>query len=135
METYDRVIDDVFDVQLEIAQNVADHLGVVLAGSERELVETQPTDNLDAYQAYLRGRYWATRPHFTYENWERRMQAFEQAVNLDPDFALALAELARGHALVRFYRHDLTPERLEAADEAAARAAELAPGTHASTST
>jgi TolB-like protein/Tfp pilus assembly protein PilF len=127
-ESYDRVIDDVFDVQFEIAESVTDHLGVVLAEHERELVESQPTANLEAYQAYLRGRYWATRPHFTYENWERRMQAFQRAVELDPDFALAHAELARGHALVRYYRHDLTPERLEAADTAARTALELAPG-------
>ena len=125
-ETYDRVIDDVFDVQFEIAQSVTDHLGVVLVGSERELVETQPTDNLEAYQAFLRGRYWATRPHFTYENWDRQMEGFQRAVELDPDFALAHAELARGHALVRYFRHDLTAERLEAADAAAERALELA---------
>jgi len=127
-ESYDRVIDDVFDVQFEIAESVTGHLGVVLAEHERELVESQPTANLEAYQAYLRGRYWATRPHFTYKNWERRMQAFQRAVELDPDFALAHAELARGHALVRYYRHDLTPERLEAADTAARTALELAPG-------
>jgi len=127
-ESYDRVIDDVFEVQFEIAESVTDHLGVVLAEHEREIVEWQPTANLEAYQAYLRGRYWASRPHFTYENWERRMQAFQRAVELDPDFALAHAELARGHALVRYYRHDLTPERLEAADTAARTALELAPG-------
>jgi len=127
-ETYDRFIDDVFHVQSEIARSVTDHLGVVLAEHEREFVESQPTANLEAYQAYLRGRYWATRPHFTYENWERRMQAFQRAVELDPDFALAHAELARGHALVRYFRHDLTPGRLEAADTAARTALELAPG-------
>ena len=126
-ETYDRVINDVFDVQLEIAESVTDHLGVVLVGGEQGLVETQPTENLEAYQAYLRGRYWATRPHFTYENWKRRMQAFERAVELDPEFALAYAELARGHALARFYRHDLTAQGLDAADAAAATALELAP--------
>jgi len=128
-ESYDRIIDDVFDVQFEIAQSVTDHLGVVLAVSDRELVESQPTDNLEAYQAYLRGRYWATRPHFTYENWERAMAAYQQAAELDPNFALAHAQLARGHAQARFYRHDLTPERLEAADAAAAKAAELAPNS------
>ncbi len=126
-ESYDRIIDDVFDVQFEIAQSVTDRLGVVLAVSERKLVESQPTDNLEAYQAYLRGRYWATRPHFTHENWERAMAAYQQAAELDPDFAFAQAHLARGHALARFFRHDLTPERLEAADAAAAKAVELAP--------
>jgi tetratricopeptide (TPR) repeat protein len=128
-ESYDRVIDDIFDVQFEIAQSVTDHLGVVLAVSERKLVESQPTDNLEAYQAYLRGRYWATRPHFTYENWERAMAAYQQAAELDPDFALAQAHLARGHAMARYFRYDLTPERLEAADAAAARAVELAPNS------
>ena len=126
-EVYDRVIDDVFDVQFEIAQSVANHLGVVLMGSERELVAAQPTANLDAYHAYLRGRYYATRPHFTHENWERAMAAYQQAVELDPDFALAHAQLARGHALLRYYRRDLTPQRLEAADAAAAKAVKLAP--------
>ena len=126
-ETYDRVLDDVFEVQSEIAKRVTDQLGVSLVGSELAAIEQQPTDNVDAYQAYLQGRYYATRPHFTYENWSRALAAWERAVELDPEFALAHAELARGHALLRFLRHDLTPERLEAADAAAARALELAP--------
>ena len=126
-ETFDRVLDDVFEVQSEIAKQVTDQLGVTLAGSELAAVELQPTDNVDAYQAYLQGRYYATRPHFTYENWSHAMTAWERAAELDPDFALAQAELARGHALLHFFRHDLTPERLEAADAAAARALELGP--------
>ncbi|MGB5296948.1 MAG: protein kinase, partial [Thermoanaerobaculia bacterium] len=126
-ETYDRVLDDVFEVQSEIAKKVTDQLGVTLVGSELAAIELQPTENVDAYQAYLQARYYATRPHFTYENWSHALAAWERAVELDPEFALAHAELARGHALLRFFRHDLTPERLEAADAAAARAIELAP--------
>ncbi|MGB5174410.1 MAG: protein kinase, partial [Thermoanaerobaculia bacterium] len=101
-ETYDRVVDDVFDVQSEIATKVTDQLGVALVGTELEAVEQQPTDNLDAYQAYLRGRYYATRPHFTYENWDHAMAAYKRAVELDPEFALAHAQLARGHALAHY---------------------------------
>jgi len=126
-ETYDRVFDDVFDVQSDIAERVTDHLGVALGGREREFMESQPTANVEAYQAYLQGRYWVTRPHFTFEHWSRAMEGFERAVELDPGFALAHGELARGHALVRYFRHDLSPERLRAADAAAARALELAP--------
>ena len=127
-ETYDRVLEDIFDIQSEIADKVTAELGIKLGGGKKGALGPKPTDDLEAYQAYLRGRYWASRPHFTYENWERRMQAFQQAVELDPDFALAHAEIARGHAQVRYFRHDLTPGRLEAADAAAARALELAPG-------
>jgi TolB-like protein len=126
-ETYDRVLEDVFEVQSEIAKKVTDQLGVTLVGSEIEAVELKPTDNVDAYQAYLQGRYYATRPHFTYENWNHAMAAYQRAVELDPEFALAHAKLARGHAQAHFFRHDLTPERLEAADAAAAAALELAP--------
>jgi non-specific serine/threonine protein kinase len=128
-DTYDRVIDDVFEIQSEIAQTVTDQLGVTLATHEREFVEFQPTENLEAYHAYLLGRHFATRPHFTYENWDRAMVAFQRAVELDPGFALAHAQLASGHALIRFLRHDLTPKRLEAARAAAARALELAPNS------
>ncbi|MFC2144569.1 protein kinase [Acidobacteriota bacterium] len=127
-ETYDRVVEDIFDIQSEIAQKVIDELGIALGGGEKDALGARPTENLEAYQAYLRGRYWASRPHFTYENWERWMQAFQRAVELDPDFALAHAELARGHALVRYFRHDLTPERLEAAARSAQKAFDLAPG-------
>jgi len=127
-ETYDRVLEDVFDIQSEIAQKVTQELGITLGGGEKGPVDRRPTDNLDAYQAYLRGLYWENRPHFTYENWERRMRAFQRAVELDPDFALAHAKLAHGHALARYFRHDLTPERLEAAETAAQVALELAPG-------
>jgi TolB-like protein len=126
-EIYDRTLDDVFEVQSDIAEKVSNELGVTFGGGDESLLGRRPTDNLDAYQAYLRGRYWASRPHFTHENWERRMAAFQRAVELDPDFALAHAELARGHALVRYFRHDLTPARLEAAEKAAQRALDLAP--------
>jgi serine/threonine-protein kinase len=127
-ESYDRVLDDVFQIQSQIAANVVQALGVALGEGEKGPRESQPTENLEAYRAYLRGRYWVTRPHFTYENWERSMAAFQSAVELDPGFALAHAELARGHATARYFRHDLTPERLEAAERAANTALELAPG-------
>jgi TolB-like protein/Tfp pilus assembly protein PilF len=126
-ETYDRVIDDVFEIQSEIAQSVTDHLGVSLAGAARTLVEAKPTTNIEAYHAYLRGRHLAAQPHFTFENFERVMAAYREAADLDPDFALSHAELARGHALLRYFRHDLSQANLEAADAAARRALELGP--------
>jgi TolB-like protein/Flp pilus assembly protein TadD len=125
-QTYDRVLDDIFDVQSEIALKVAQELGVALAGGEKGGGDPRPTENLEAYQAYLRGRYWISRPHFTFKNWERAMQSFQRAADLDPGFALAHAELARLHAVAHYLRHDLTPERIMLADSAATRALELA---------
>jgi non-specific serine/threonine protein kinase len=107
VDTYDRVLNDVFELQTEIAKKVADALGVTIGRGEKGGIETRPTDNLEAYQAYLRGRYWATRPHFTYENWERAMAAYQEAVELDPGFGLAHAQLAREHAL----RPPTSPQR------------------------
>ena len=126
-ETYDRTIDDVFRVQSEIAQAVVERLGVALLPPERTGLEAVHTGSVDAYQAYLQGRYYDARPHFTYDNWERGMAAYQRAVELDPRFAAAWARLARGHALAYFYRHDLSAERLAAAAAAADQALALAP--------
>ena len=97
-ETYDRTIDDVFKVQSEIAQAVVESLGVTLLPPERTGIEAVHTDSVDAYQAYLQGRYYDARPHFTYDDWARGMAAYQRAVELDPRFAAAWAKLARGHA-------------------------------------
>ena len=124
---YDADLTDIFEVQSDIAKRVIEALDIVLWKSEPEALETSPTDNLDAYQAYMRGRYYAGSPHFSLENWKRVLQNYQQAVELDSNFALAFAELSRGHARLHFFQHDLSKERLELARHAADRALELAP--------
>jgi serine/threonine protein kinase/tetratricopeptide (TPR) repeat protein len=124
-ESYDRTINDVFRVQSEIAQAVVESLGVALLPRERTSVEAVHTDSTDAYQAYLQGRYWEGRPHFTYDDWARAMAAYQRAVELDSRFARAWAKLARGHALAYYFRHDLSPARLRMAEASADRALEL----------
>jgi serine/threonine-protein kinase len=128
-ESYDRTIDDVFRVQSEIAQAVVSNLGVTLLPAERTGIEAVHTDSTDAYQAYLQGRYYEQRPHFTSDDWARGMAAYQRAVELDPRFAAAWAKLARGHARAYYLREDLSAERLEMATAAADRALELAPGS------
>jgi serine/threonine-protein kinase len=132
-DTYDRVIEDIFDIQSEIAQSVVEHLGLALLDKGHPAIESRPTENLEAYQAYLKARYWAGQPHFTAENWERAIQSYERAVEIDPKFALAYAGLSAAHGRLYYYLYDFSPERREKAKtavEAAARLAPDAPETH-----
>jgi TolB-like protein/Flp pilus assembly protein TadD len=127
-ESYDRVIQDIFEIQSDIAQNVVKQLGLALLDKKHPAVDSRPTDNLDAYQAYLQGQYWAGQPHFTAENWERAIRSYERAVGLDPGFALAYAKLSAAHARLYYYWYDFSPERREQARAAADKAVKLAPG-------
>jgi non-specific serine/threonine protein kinase len=126
-ETYDRVIEDIFAVQTDIAQKVVERMGVTLLEADRPAVDRPPTDNLQAYHAYLRGKYYAGIPHFTLENWKRVIENYQQAVEIDPNFALAHAELSKAHARLFYFRHDLSDERKRLAKTAIDRAVELAP--------
>jgi serine/threonine protein kinase/tetratricopeptide (TPR) repeat protein len=126
-ETYDRVIDDIFKLQSEISQKVVERLGISLLEPERRSVEEPATRNLEAYQAFLRARYYENRPHFTTANWVQVVESYQQAVQLDSGFALAYAELARSHARLYYLWHDHSPARLEMANRAAERALALAP--------
>lgn len=126
-ETYDRVMDDIFQVQSEISQKVVEKMGITLLEPEQKSIDRMPTENLDAYQAYLRARFYEARPHFTLQNWLQVIEGYQQAVNLDPGFATAFAELARAHARLYFLWEDHSPERLDMASRAAAQALTLAP--------
>jgi non-specific serine/threonine protein kinase len=126
-EIYDRNLDDVFAVQSEIAEQVVRALGVTLLETERGGVHDRPTDNLEAYQAFLRGRWIASQPHFSIALWPTMLDRYQHAVELDPDFALAHGELAKAHAQLRFFAHDLSPDRLRMAQIHADRAIALEP--------
>jgi TolB-like protein/tetratricopeptide (TPR) repeat protein len=94
-ESYDRELRDVFQVQSEIAQQVAGALQVRLTQGERERIATAPTANLTAYDYYLQGRQYYLR--LTAADLPRAIALFERAIALDPDYALAYAWLARAH--------------------------------------
>jgi len=126
-DTYDRVIDDVFEVQSDIAAEVIRQLGVTLLEPEQATVETQHTENMEAYQAYLRGLDQTG--HLTYSEADRmtEIEMFERAVELDPEFAEAWAELSMAHSGLMNLGMDKSPERLALAKEAVDRALELDP--------
>jgi TolB-like protein len=126
-ERYDRVLEDIFTVQSDIAEQVAVRLEATVLEPERPTVEARPTDNMEAYHSYLVGiRYrWMSQQ----ERYARlTVDSLERAVALDPEFAQALAALSIGHSRLYHYRYDFTPERLEQARLAAERALYLQPG-------
>ena len=125
--TYEHVINDIFAIQSSIAQNVVNGLGVTLFETEREAVQKNLTDNLEAYQVFLQGRYFAKSPHFTLENWEKVIRCYQRAVELDSTFALAYAHLAAAHARLHYFQHDLSEKRLQLAKRAAQKSIKLAP--------
>ena len=91
-ERYDREMKDVFEVQDEIARNIAEALRITLSPQEQAALAAKPTENLQAYDQYLRGKSYARR--MTRQDLEFALQMFEGAVALDPEFALAHAAIA-----------------------------------------
>ena len=128
-EIYEFTMDDIFGVQSAIARSVVAQIGLKLLEHEPGSLEARPTGNIEAYQAFLRGRFLARQPHFTLSTWLEALGHFERATELDPGFALAWAELSQAHARLVYYRHDITPERKAKAQQALDRARELSPGS------
>ena len=125
-QRYDRVLDDIFAVQSEIAEEVIRQLDVELEEPERKALASEPTQHLEAYQAYLQGMDLTSRDP-TPENWQKAISHFEKAVEIDPLFALAWAELAEAHAQAYHLLIDRSEERLSMARAAVDRALELDP--------
>jgi serine/threonine protein kinase/Tfp pilus assembly protein PilF len=96
-ERYDREMKDVFEVQDEIARKIAEALRVTLSPQELEALAVKPTENLQAYDLYLRGKRYARRQ--TRQDLEFALQMFESAVAMDPSFALAYAACANACAM------------------------------------
>ncbi|HTQ85219.1 MAG TPA: protein kinase [Candidatus Solibacter sp.] len=120
-ERYDRQMDDVFAIQEEIARSIAQALRITLSPQEEKVMARKPTENAQAYDFYLRGRNYTRR-----ENLDYALQMFEQAIKLDPNFALAHAGIATVCGLV-FELRDQAPKWLEKGQAACDRATALAP--------
>ena len=123
-ERYDRDVTDVFQIQEEIALAVAGRLQATFGGAHSDLAFRRPTENLDAYHLYLKGRYY----------WEQRgvglksaLEAFGQALTLDPGFAQAHAGLADACILLAEYSVVAPKNILPKARAAVQRALELSP--------
>ncbi len=131
-DRFDREMKDVFEVQDEMARKIAEALRVTLSPQELEALADKPTENPQAYDLYLRGKRYARR--LTRQDVEFALQMFENAVSLDPSFALAYAACANACAMYYslFSRDAVWIER---AREASGRAVALRwdlPETHLS---
>jgi serine/threonine protein kinase/Tfp pilus assembly protein PilF len=131
-ERFDREMKDVFEVQDEMARKIAEALRVTLSPQELEALADKPTENPQAYDLYLRGKRYARR--LTRQDVEFALQMFENAVAMDPSFALAYASCANACAMYySFFSRDQV--WVERAREASGRAVALRwdlPETHIS---
>jgi non-specific serine/threonine protein kinase len=123
-ETYDETILEVFRVQSEIAGYVARSLGVLLAPSEVEALTAKPTDNMEAYEYYLRGKHLAS-PPIDYDDYHMAEEMYTEAVERDSGFAAAWAARARVR-LSLYWDHGIK-DVLNQAETDVNRALQLAP--------
>ena len=126
---YDKDMADIFQVQTDIAEQVAQALDIKLLEPERRALRTKPTDNSEAYDYYLRGidhneRGWSYDDH---QEFELALQMHEKSVELDPDFALAYVFISNIHSWQYFGGYDRTKERLAKSKAAVDEALSLQP--------
>jgi serine/threonine protein kinase/Tfp pilus assembly protein PilF len=126
-DTFDRKLTDVFAVESEIAEGIAESLQAKLTRREKQALAVKPTNNPEAYDAYLRGLVLEERGAYSTDLLRKAIDSFEQAVQFDPNFAVAWARLSRAHAYVYFRRSDATDR--DAAKKALENAQKLQPNS------
>ena len=126
-ETYDRKLTDIFSVESEIAKTIAESLQAKLTGREAQALAVKPTNNPEAYDAYLRGLAFDARSAFS-DAQLKAISFYERAVQLDPNFALAWALLSSAHAHA-YISVDTTAARRDAAKQALEKAQKLQPNS------
>ncbi|MFC1604448.1 protein kinase [Planctomycetota bacterium] len=129
-QTYDNDMSEVFQVQSDLAERVAQALDITLLEQERKELQARPTQNIEAYECYLRGNEYRWTGAFHKKNLRIAIQMYEKAVELDPTFALAYAQLSRAHLSTYWRYYDRSEERegrLARAKEAVDKALQLNP--------
>jgi serine/threonine-protein kinase len=120
-----RPITDLFTIQSRIAHETLQIIGVPLDQEERQVIDAHSTENMEAYGAYLRS--FVHRWSFELKEKELEGQFLEQAVALDPQFAVAHAALSEHHSSMFHFRYDRAPQRVASSIAAATRALEIEP--------
>jgi TolB-like protein/Flp pilus assembly protein TadD len=128
-DTLDRKLTDVFAVESEVAKAIAEALQAKLTGGEQRALAIKPTNNPEAYDAYLRGLALEARMTTSLNHQAKVLGFYERAVQLDPAFALAWARLSRANAHMYFAGLDTTPARRDATERALNTAQKLQPNS------
>jgi TolB-like protein len=101
-QTYDNDMSQVFQVQSDLAEQVAQALDITLLEPERQALESRPTENMEAYDYYLRGNEYYHRSLLE-NDFRIAIRMYEKAVELDPTFALTYAQLSRAHVFMYWF--------------------------------
>ncbi|TFB11476.1 tetratricopeptide repeat protein [Candidatus Marinimicrobia bacterium MT.SAG.3] len=126
VDTYDRELVDIFAIQSDVAKKIAAALKASLTPEEEKRINEKPTENMEAYDFYLRGNDYSTRSSDE-SNFKIGIQMYEKAVDLDPNFALAHSKLSIAHSDMYWFYYDRTEERLRRSKKAVDRALILNP--------
>jgi serine/threonine-protein kinase len=122
-EKYERQLADILSLQREIAREITNNLRPTLSGVEQSRADKQYTANSEAYQLYLQGRFnWNKR---TLADFEKAIPFFQQAIEKDPNYALAYSGLADSYTLITSYSNQPSRQLMPKAKEAAVKALEL----------
>jgi serine/threonine protein kinase len=128
VQNYDRTLADSITLQDELATEIAGALGATLSPQEKARVEAKPTNNPAAYDAYLRARaLFAAALPLDKPTVENAIRSYQEAVKLDPGFALAWARLSYGQSFSYWLGFDPSPARLAAAKDSLDHALALDP--------
>jgi TolB-like protein/Tfp pilus assembly protein PilF len=127
-DTYGRKLADILGVESEIAKQIAEKLQAKLTGREEQALAVKPTNNPEAYDAYLRGLAVEGRSLYWPETLREFKGFYERAVQLDPNFASAWARLSRADAFL-YFNGDKTAAREDAAKRALENAQKLGPNS------
>jgi TolB-like protein/Flp pilus assembly protein TadD len=128
-ESYDRDLTDIFAIQSEIAQSIADRLRAKLSPAEKKIIWERPTDDLVAYDLYLQAKATATflAVGDQREDMFKQVRLLTEATQRDPGFALAYCLLARANDFLYVFFYDHTPDRRKQAEAAIDQAMRLRP--------
>jgi eukaryotic-like serine/threonine-protein kinase len=123
---YNRKVSDILSLQEELAHIISGNLRITLSSNQKQKLARQITSNPEAYQLYVKGRYYADK--WTGEGWNKAIEFFRQAIDKDPSYASAYAGMAESYTMLAFNQYLPPNEAFPNATAAAKRAVDLDDG-------